>query len=270
MPRFLKLIWDSFKEVIVLLLVLIISLVLISQNETRGVKRFRVLAFSSFAAVTSVASDIFPSVTLRAENDRLRERNAELMLQVSLLKEFASENGELKGLLKLRDTTKFPLLPAKVIFRTVSGMQTIMVLSVGLADSVQTGLIVITDGGLLGIVNEVSQGYCVVRSLKHNAVNLIVREKRSRYQGIMHWDGVHFTITNIPKTADIKVEDTIITAPTSSLVNLPLPIGRVTKILNPEQGYMSTIEVEPFANLDRADHVFVIMQKPQRNFTISQ
>jgi rod shape-determining protein MreC len=270
MPRFLKALWESFKEVIVLLLVLVISLILISQNESSGIKRFRILAFSSFAAVTSVVSNVFPSVGLSSENEQLRERNAELMLQVSLLKEYASENGELKGLLKLRDTSKYHLLPAKVIYRSVSGMQTTLMLNVGSSDSVQTGLIVITDGGLVGLVNDVSRGYCVARSLKHNAVNLIVREKRSRYQGIMHWDGVHFTITNIPKTADIKVQDTIITAPTSSLVNLPLPVGRVSKILNPEQGYMSTIEIEPFANLDRADHVFLIMQKPQRNFTISQ
>lgn len=270
MPRFFKYIWDSFKEVIVLLIILIISLVLIAQNEAAGIKRFRILAFSSFAAVTSFVSDIFPSATLRSENEKLRERNAELMLEVSLFKEFAAENSDLRGLLKLRDTTKFPLFPAKVVYKTVSPQQTVLVLNAGSGDSVQTGMVVITDGGLLGIVQDVSKDYCTVRSLKHVAVNLIVRERRSKYEGIMHWDGVHFTITNIPKTADTKVLDTIVTAPTSSLVNLPLPIGQVTKILNPEQGYMSTIELEPFVNFNRTDHVFIIMQKLQRNFSITQ
>lgn len=243
---------------------------LISQNEARGIKRFRILAFSSFAAVSSLVSDVFPSDVLRKENGRLRERNAELMMQLSLLREFGLENAELKGLLKLRDTTHFPLLPANVLFRSVSGLQTTLVLNVGSSDSIKTGMVVITDGGLMGLVSEVSQSYCLARSLKHGAVNLIVRERRSRYQGIMHWDGSHFTITNIPKTADIKVQDTIITAPSSSLVNLPLPIARVTKIINPEQGTMSTIEVEPFANLDRADHVFIIMLQQQQTFSIPQ
>ena len=268
MPRFLKSIWEPFKEIIVLLFVLIISLLLISQNEARGIKRFRILAFSSFAAVSSIVAEVFPSTSLRNENARLRAHNAELMMQNSLLREYGTENSELKGLLKLRDTTKYPVIPAEVLFRSVSGLQTTLVLGVGASDSIKPGYVVITDGGLVGIISEVSQNYSLARSLKHNSVNMIVRERRSRYHGIMHWDGGQFTISNIPKTANIKVQDTIITAPSSSLVNIPLPVGRVTKVLNPEQGIMTTIEVEPFANLDKADHVFIIMLKQQPTYSL--
>jgi len=268
MPRFLRIIWESYKEVISLLVILIISLVLISQNNTRSIKRFRVLAFSSIAGLSSSLNSILPSGGSRAENEHLRRRNAELMLQVCLLTEYQAENKELRGLLSLKDTIRFLIAPAKVAFRSVTNSQTTLVLDKGTDDNVQEGYIVVDEGGLLGIVSEVSTNYSIVKSIKNNSVNPIVRERKTKYQGILHWTGASFTVTNIPKTADTKINDTIITAATSSLVNFPLPIGRVSRVINPEQGYMTTIEIVPFANIDRADFVFILMQKPIPNYTI--
>ncbi len=270
MPRFFRVVWESYKEVISLILILIISLLLISQNNNRGIKRFRLFAFSSIAGVSSMLNSIFPSGATRAENEQLRRRNAELMMQVSISREYEAKNIQLQGLLQLRDTISFPVAPAKVAFRSVTNSQTTIVLDKGTNDNVQEGYIVVDERGLLGIVSEVSASYSIVRSIKNTSVNPIVRERKSGYQGILHWTGESFIVTNIPKTADTRVNDTIITAATSSLVNFPLPIGKVSRVINPEQGYMTTIEIIPFANIERADYVFILMQKPLPNFTITR
>ena len=58
MPRFLVNIWNNFKEYIVLVVLLLTSLFTLSLNNNSSVKKVRAVAFGSFAAVTSVISDV--------------------------------------------------------------------------------------------------------------------------------------------------------------------------------------------------------------------
>src|SRR3970040_612718 len=98
MFRFFSRAWEEYKEYIILVLLLIISLVTLSLNQKPGVKKVRAIAFGTFASVTSVISDVINTAKYQSENERLREVNAELMLQVNRLREYGILNEELKGL----------------------------------------------------------------------------------------------------------------------------------------------------------------------------
>ncbi len=266
MPRFLKELWESIKEIVTLLLILIFSLFLISRNEASGIKKFRILAFSTFASVSSITSSLFPSGSLRSENERLRRQNANLMLQLSLYQEYASENIELKNLLKVVDSLSYPMLPVQVAFRSISLTQTTIVLKAGRNNGLEPGFVVISENGLVGIISDVSDDYSSVKTLKSSTLSLIVRERKTKYQGILRWDGTHSIINYIPKTADIKIGDTIVSAPSSSIINLPIVIGRVKRIINPEQGYLSSIEIEFASEFEKSENLLVIMEKQKPTF----
>ena len=107
--------WNQFREYVVLVILVIISLSLLTQNNNQQVQKVRAVAFGSFATVTTVFYDLFNITQLKNENSALRKVNAEMMMQLSMLREQGILNTELKGMLELRDTTSLPLIPATIV-----------------------------------------------------------------------------------------------------------------------------------------------------------
>jgi rod shape-determining protein MreC len=258
MIRFLQVVWVNFKEYIVLVVLIILSLLTISLNRTPEVKNFKALAFGSFATVTSVVSDVTNIAKIKSENSRLRRINAELMLQVNRLREYGIQNSELKDLLALKDSIDYPLISGMVVSKTLTTSQSAFTLNVGKNDGVKPGMPVINDCGLVGIVYDTSDDYCIVRTLQNIDVKITVKDERSRIDGIMKWNGDNLVIINVPKTFDVKPGDRIITSDISSIVPVPLPIGIVSGISNVSTGIFNEANVQPFVDFNNVENVFVI------------
>ena len=185
MIRFFVSVWQNFKEYIVLVILLIVSLILLSQNNSQGIQKVRSIAFGTFASITSVFTDVFNISNLKAENEKLRRTNAELMLHTSKLREYAIVNDELKGLLSLKDTTKFPLIPATVVSKSLTKSQGTITLNAGKNQSVKVGMPVITDKGLVGIVYSISDNYSIARTLTNVDLKVTVKSERTRENAVM-------------------------------------------------------------------------------------
>lgn len=258
MFRLVNKLWFSYKEYFVLIILLLVSLFLISKNDHDSVKNFKSFVFGGFSVVTSVISDIVLVSDIRSENERLRRINSELMLEVNKLREFGIENEELKNMLGFKDTAKFSLLPAKIISKSFSSTQGTVSINLGKKDGLKPGLPVLNGEGLIGIVYNCADDYSIVRTLKNVNLKLVVRDQRSRFEGILRWNGDYLTVTNLPKTADIQVGDRVITSETSSLINTPLPVGIVIEILNPEKGIFNDIIIKSNVDFVRVDNLFVL------------
>ena len=61
-------VWNQFREYLVLVLLVILSLTLLTQNNNPQVQKVRAVAFGSFATVTSVFYDLFNITQLKNEN----------------------------------------------------------------------------------------------------------------------------------------------------------------------------------------------------------
>ncbi len=250
--------WENFKEYIVLIVLIIISLITLSLNNKPAVKRVKALAFGSFAAFTSVISNVINTANIRSENESLRRLNARLMMKISELRKYGIENAELKSLLALKDTTKFPLIAASVVSKSLSKSQSTITLNAGSKKGVLPGMPVINDYGLVGIVNSTSQDFSIVRTLKNIELSITVKDERSRVDGIMKWNGSNLVIINVPKTYDVEPGDRIITSGLSSIIAVPLPVGVVTGISKVETGMFNEVKVKPFVNFITTEHVFVL------------
>lgn len=258
MTRFLYSIWQNFKEYIILSVLVVISLFIISKNNTPAVQKVRAIAFGTFASVTSVISDVFNLKSLKKENTELRETNAKLMLQLSKLREAAILNDELKGLLSLKDTAGFPLVPASIVSKSFSKVQGTITLNAGAKDSVKVGMPVITDKGLVGVIYSVSDNYSIARTLQNVDMKITVKDERTREHGLLKWNGENLVIINVPKTYQIKKGDRIITSELSSLIPFPIPVGVAASSLNIETGIFNEIVVIPFVDFNKVENVFVL------------
>lgn len=258
MFRLLSYLWSNFKEYFILILLLVISFITLSLNNKTELQNVRAVAFGSFAFVSSVFSDIINTSSLRNENERLRFRNAELMLEVSKLRQYGIQNKELKGLVGLKDTINQPLIPAVIISKSLNQFQGSFTLNLGNEKGVKAGMPVLNDTGLIGIVYLVSENYSVVRTLKNVDLKITVKNERSRVDGVMRWNGSEFSIVNVPKTYDFKAGDRVITSDLSSILPPAIPVGIVKRLKNLETGIFNEIEIQSFVDFDKTENVFVL------------
>ena len=267
MFRFFWNIWENFKEYFILVFLIILGLILLSFNQKPGVKSVRAVAFGTFASISSLISDVFSVTQIKSENTRLREMNAELMLQMNKLREFGIVNEELKGLIKLKDTVKYPLIPAKIVSKSFSTSQNTITLLGGNSKGIKPGMPVVNDQGLIGIIYLTSDDFAIARTLRNRDLKITVKDERSRIDGIMKWNGDDLVMVDVPKTFDIKLGDRIITSELSSLISIPVPIGIVMELGKVDIGIFNQVRIKPFVNFSKTENVFVIgiVESKQKN-----
>ncbi len=267
MFRVISRLWENLKEYIILVILLIVSLFILSQNQNPKVRQVRAVAFGSFAAVTSVVSDVINISSYKKENERLREVNAELMLQVNRLREYGIINHELKNLLGLKDSVNYPLIPATVVSKLSTISQGSITINIGAKDSVKAGMPVINDKGVVGVITSVSHDYAIARTLQNIDLKLTVKDERSRIDGVMKWNGKDLIIVDVPKTYDIEPGDRIITSEISSIIPIPLPVGIIIGLSKVETGIFNEARVKPFVDFSGVENVFVvgIVESKQKN-----
>ena len=258
MIRFFVSAWENIKEYIVLVILLIISLILLSQNSSEGIQKVRSIAFGTFASVTSIFTDIFNVSNLKNENENLRRTNAEMMLHLSRLREYGIVNDDLKSLLALKDSSKFPLIPATIVSKSLSKSQGTITINAGKNQGAKVGMPVITDKGLLGIIYNTSDNYSIARTLNNVDLKVTVKSERTRENAMMKWNGDWLVMVNVPKTYDLKKGDRIVTSEISTIIPFPLPVGVVYEIGNVEKGIFNEVKVQPFVDFQKVENLFIL------------
>lgn len=253
-------VWNQFREYLVLILLVIISLSLLTQNNNPQVQKVRALAFGSFASVTAIFYDLFNITQLKKENLALRELNAELMLQMSILREQGILNSELKGMLAMKDTISLPLMPANIVSKSLSITQNTITINAGINRGIKPGMPVISYRGLVGIVQSCSENFSIIRTIKNVDLKLTVKNEKNRLNGIMKWDGEKLLIVDVPRTFDFDIGDRIVTSDISSIIPVPIPVGVVSKIEEDKSGLLNLIQINPFEEVLSVETVFVLMQ----------
>ncbi|OGU62141.1 MAG: rod shape-determining protein MreC [Ignavibacteria bacterium RBG_13_36_8] len=267
MQRFIIKFFNNFKEYLILVLLLIISLSFLSINDTPQIKNLKSFALGNFAFLSSMTTEIFDLFSSTDKIDELERLNAELMLQVNNLREYGLENPELRSLLSFKEKSNYPLLPSKIISKLVSNVQGNFIINVGQSDSVAVGMPVINARGLIGIIINVSQNFSVIRTLHNTSLSLAVLDQRSGINGILDWDGAKLIIKNIPTTYDVQIGDRIVTSEFSTIFPPSIPIGVVVDRETNISGLLNNITVESYVDLKSIKNVFVmkIVQSRQVN-----
>jgi len=259
MFKLLSYVWDNFKEYLVLILLVILSLTLLTQNNNPQVQKVRAVAFGSFATVSSVFYDLFNITQLKNDNATLRLTNAELMIQISMLREQGILNQELKGMIGFKDTTSLSFLPATIVSKSLSVTQNTITINAGQKDGIKPGMPVISYRGFVGIIQSCSESFSIARTLKNVDLKFTVKNEKNRLNGIMKWDGEKLMIVDVPRTYDFDVGDRIITSEVSSIIPVPIPVGLVSKIEEDKTGLMHLIQVTPFEEVLSVENVFILM-----------
>lgn len=258
MPGFFRRFLTQFKEYIVLTIILIISLILISQNNNPKIKNIRLYALSSFAIMNYSLTGIIDYFQNTSYTNDLERINAELMLQVNLLREYGLENNELKNYLKYSDNFEYELIVSRIVSRVLSKINGNFIISKGSKDSIKVGMPVISHLGLIGLVVDVTDNFSTVRTYENSKFKVAVKNQRSNVSGIINWNGKNLIIKNVPTTYDIEIGDRIVVSELSSIILPSIPIGIVAEKEATLSGILTNIIVKPFVDINSIKNVLVI------------
>lgn len=192
------------------------------------------------------------NAALRREVKRLTEENARL-------REAAEENVRLRQALHLRLSLPFEMVPAEIIARSGSGWFDTATIDRGRKSGIKKGDAVICVRGLVGQVVEADAFTSQVVALtdQSSAVGALVQ--RSRQAGIIQGQGPDLLVLSyLPKDADVREKDIVVSSGMGRVIPKGLPIGRVVEVIRDSIGGTTSALVKPSARLDNTEQVFVI------------
>ncbi len=248
----------NLKEYLVFTFIVLLSLIMIFQNDNVQVRFLRVIAVSAIGFVQSSFS-IIPNVfQLQEENKSLREENNALSNEVSQLKEAKFENLRLNQMLDFKERNKLRMVTARIVGKTLIQTRNNITLNAGELDSIKTGMPIITDKGLVGKIIATSSNYSVAQILLNKDLKVSTKDQRSRIDGIIGWDGEKkLLMKNVSKSSDVLAGDVIITSEYSNTFPPGIPIGYITSV-GTVDNLFKEIEIESFVNFETLEEVFII------------
>ncbi len=248
----------AFREYVVLALCVALSLVSLAVNDTPQIKRIRTIAAVLFGSVQQSLHLITDYAGLKEENALLRRINVELSDEATQLREARLENYRLRALLELKQHVPYRLIAGEVVGKTLQFQRNTLTLNIGRSDGVEPLMPVISDGGLVGIVTDATDGYAVVNILLNIDFRVSAKVQRSRVDGIVSWTGRSLLLKNVSKTMDVQEGDVLLTSSYSNIFPPDIRIGVVERANDQPGSLFKEVLVKPGVDFGRLEEVFVV------------
>lgn len=214
-----------------------------------------------FSIVGQIGRFVRPRSSIRSENARLRKEVLRLTQENASMREAVEENIRLRQALKLRQSLRMNMIAAEVISRKESSWFDTATIDKGRHSGVVKGSAIITPRGLVGQVLEANLFTSQIVSLSNSdsSIGIGAMVQRSRASGILQGQGNDYlALSYLPKDADVKKNDIVISSGMGQVIPKGLVIGRVVKVIhNPVAGTTSAL-VSPSVPFDTIEQVFII------------
>jgi rod shape-determining protein MreC len=247
-----------FKEYVLLVLLVSLSLALLVINDNTQIRQIRSLTVGTIGVIQKTFSFLPNLSALQQENELLRKVTVNLADEVNQLRESRLENIRLRSMIALRETSAITLTAAKVVAKNFNLLRNTLTIDVGTSDSIHIGNPIVTGEGLIGRVIAVSSNYAIAQMIVNVDFRASAKIQRSRVDGIIAWDGKTLLFKNVAKTLDVKEGDAIITSEYSNAFPPGIKIGIVSAVNEIANSLFKKIEVTPTVNLTQTEEVFVM------------
>ena len=202
--------------------------------------------FSNLTADQQTLSD------LKAENEQLRSRNAEL-------EETNQSTQRLQGLLDLKNTYNLQSTGARVISGSTDSFNNTITIDKGTSSGLAVGMPVVDSGGVIGQIIECGPTTSTVRLITDEKSGVAAMVQSSRAQGMLMGSASRqITLNLINTNQKVAVGDTVVTSGLGGVFPKGLPLGKVTSVEAAPGSIYYTIVIEPYGNVSSNEEVMVI------------
>ena len=203
--------------------------------------------------------------TLQEENTTLRAEVEKLRAENLTASEALSENQRLRALLGYKQSaTQFDMVAASIIGREAATWSSVVMINRGTLDGVADNMAVVTAMGLVGHVVEAGLNTAKVQLIldPRSSVGTLIQRPESRVAGIVEGDinNPHAPkMVNIPKDADVKIDDMIVTSGFGGVYPKGIIVGKIKEMHNDEGGLLKHGIVATTVNFEKLEDVAIIV-----------
>ncbi len=191
----------------------------------------------------------------------LAEENAELLSKTRDFQRFNSV-GSLRD--TVQDTVRnqqYVLLPAKVVANTITGLDNYITIDRGTEAGVEEGMGLILKEGIVGVITDVNRKFARAISILHRDCRISASVARNQFFGTLNWQGndPRFAkLIDIPKHADLKTGDQIVTSGYSAIFPQGISLGKITHFSLEDGSNFYDVDVQLAMDLSKLDYVYIV------------
>jgi rod shape-determining protein MreC len=218
------------------------------------------------------------SIHAKGQNDRLKRELVDARIQQARLQQAATENTQLRGLVKFNESDIFPNgrtpVTARVIVRSPTEWFARVTISKGSSSGIRVDQPVIAEGALAGRVTSVTRDASQVTLLTDSSSGVAATVSGKNIPGIVKTGAGGLTgandlqLTYIDKRGAIGLGDMVVTLGTVSDPTLVrsvfppgIPIGSVSKVNLEERNLYNRVHIQPFVDMHDIQIVEVLTRK---------
>lgn len=240
----------------------LLSCVLLAGSRSYQQSVFLTSANTVSSAVYGVSNNVTGYFNLRQINESLQQSNARLADEVlNLQTQLAACRAVLSDSVGVADIRRFGYVTAVVLNNSVRHPRNYFTIDKGLADGVRSGMGVVDQNGIVGIVNVSGRRSSRVISLLNETQHFSVKIKGTPFVGSLTWHGGDPSIAyveEIPRHVRLSVGDSIVTSGYSTTFPEGLPVGTVLSRIRGNDDNFFTVKVRMFSDFRTLSTVRVI------------
>ena len=228
-------------------------------------------AGAAMGGVRSVWNDYIDLRGAHEENERLREEVARFEQALWLERDLVASYRRLSGVLELAERLPYEPVVAEVIGLDASAWFRTITVNQGKNRGVELNAPVVAAGGLVGRVISLGPTVSQIQLLTDRDCSVAVLLSRTRMRGMVAGSGEQASSTGlvlnyVSNLEDVAEGDPIVTSGIDGIYHKGIAVGRVASVRNGPRLF-KIITVEPAANLDRLEEVFILPAMGEPEFT---
>ena len=266
-------VWERSRDYVIFAALLLIGIVIYVGRNGPALRAARAVSLAVTAPVEGVFERGARFRRSLAENDRLREETAALSAEVARLREASAENAQFRALLQVEDSTEVRRVVGRVVSKDITEQTNLMTIDVGEQDSVEVGMPVVNERGIVGRVVLTSPRYSVVMPHQNTQFRVPgVIEELGR-EGVVRWEGRSFdqlTMEYVVKTEPVRPGMLVTTSAFSGVFPPGMAIGRVDTAFAAAGRNDYVIRLTPAAPISEVGYVYVLLSQPDPEIAIQE
>ena len=173
------------------------------------------------------------------------------------------ENAKLYSLLSKENTNSVlnEYIPARIIKNSIFKQNNFVLINKGEKDGVKSGMGVIVDNGVIGIVSITSENFSKVTSILNQNSTISVIHIKSGQNGSLKWNTNNYMtamINDIPNHANIQIGDTIQTNGFSSIFQKGINIAKVISYNKGNKSGFFNLNIKFLNDMNTVKNVYII------------
>lgn len=221
---------------------------------------FQVLVHSPVAGWEWLTSNFATRNALLEENARLKEAQARNELRLLRFEAIEQENLRLRALVAAGPRVAERTMLAEILRVDLDPFRHRVIIDRGTRDGVFRAQAVIDGNGVFGQVTNVGPQSAEVILLSDTSHAIPVRISRNglRTIAVGTGDAKRLSLPYLPRNADVKVDDVLLTSGLGGVFPPGYPVGRVTEVTRDPSQPLAAVAAEPAAALDRDSEVLLV------------